>query len=554
MQFSSWEEIFSQLENSPCWFVSFKSNSQVLWCKICLSVFQFISFLSVNSINCQSLLPFSFPFFSVQWFDCHDKFNDQWWNSWDISIVFWCEMLWWCQQFNNCTQCNIWIKNMNLFLDIKWLWQFDILNESITEIMFKDLLDCFEIFFFIVDKDTSFNNSISDTLWNFWLSSTRNCAWLVAHCVLWKNTSECPSSWCHCVVKNDCVTIWKNIIHFWNQKNLIFLSFMCVFNWSFFNIENWIFFDINNSFWEFLINSISFWLNNQWVFVSLNHFVIFIILWVFRTFTSFSKIIRWSSNSSSSMFFFSKTIQISRIWNLCFHFLLAISKVIISNNCANNTRSVSSIHFESITIIIQFIFSLPAHSFFLLSFCSLRNVWKTTFFLCDLCQMRSKNSHSSMTSPSKWIQSSIILSKFWISSITKNTFNKIKTTNHISRNKEMHFCAFFMIKSFDTINSWNNNWSHIKWDIWFCWILTISCVWNDKMIFWSFIKCSFKHSDKCTLWTFYFVSRHWNVSFTNMEDSNCCSFVFLWIVKDSLFDFVWCHCVTLELISIWWEW
>mmetsp|Transcript_912 Transcript_912/g.1642 ORF Transcript_912/g.1642 Transcript_912/m.1642 type:complete len:250 (+) Transcript_912:11-760(+) len=167
----------------------------------------------------------------------------------------------------------------------------------------------------------------------------------------------------------------------------------------------------------------------------------------------FTKVHSFESQSSACVLFFGKSKNVGCQTNLSLGFFLAISKIVVCQNCDHDATGISHGNLERLAIVVQFIFVCPANSLRLLQFRGLRHMWQAQILLQTLPQMRRKDYTPCCSCPVFRVQSSVTFREVGITSVAKDGFNKVQVGNTPAWNKEAH------LQSLLGRNSWNL-WAH----------------------------------------------------------------------------------------------
>jgi len=133
--------------------------------------------------------------------------------------------------------------------------------------------------------------------------------------------------------------------------------------------------------------------------------------------------------------FLSITVEVSSKADVRLNLLLAIAKVVISNDGKDDTLLCTIACLEGFAIVIALILSLPAHALSTLLLSGVIPLGKTKRLLGDLVKVRSHDDETSVASPVKRIKRGIILRKEWITSIAKDRLKEVKAADKTARSK-----------------------------------------------------------------------------------------------------------------------
>ena len=239
-------------------------------------------------------------------------------------------------------------------------------------------------------------------------------------------------------------------------------------------------------------------------------------------------------NGTPGVFFFDAAEQICRITDLSFDFLLTIAKVVVRDQRDDDAFGRAAGEFERCAAVVEFVFRLPAHAVFTLSFRSIVVVWESDVLLAKCQQMRSQDHAAGVACPMIDIQPGVIRRQKRVASVTEDRFDKVQIANQRTRREESDLHAFF---GTDALNFGADQRSKQQGDERSCWLRTGGCKRKLKHVARSVERC-FEKRGECDLRDGSLVTRNRQAAFGDVECSAGRAAIVQRIMQDAILDSV----------------
>jgi len=138
---------------------------------------------------------------------------------------------------------------------------------------------------------------------------------------------------------------------------------------------------------------------------------------------------------TTTVLLLSVTVQVGSKAEVRLDLLLAVTKVVISDDGKDDTLLGTKAHLEGLAVVIALILGLPAHALSTLLLGGLVPLGETKRLLGDLVEVRSHDDETSVAGPVKRIKGGIVLRKEWITSIAKDGLEEVEAADKTAGSK-----------------------------------------------------------------------------------------------------------------------
>ena len=136
------------------------------------------------------------------------------------------------------------------------------------------------------------------------------------------------------------------------------------------------------------------------------------------------------------MFFFDLPSEICGIAELCLDLFLAVTVIVVCNQCHDHAFLVATSQLEWHAVIVFFVVGFPAHSVVTLPLTGFFERRQSDFLLRDAHEMWGKNHATGVSTPVIDIERRIMCRQEWITCVAEDGFNEIQTADQSAWHEE----------------------------------------------------------------------------------------------------------------------
>ena len=296
------------------------------------------------------------------------------------------------------------------------------------EVLFQDVRYLFDFTVEVADKDRTSEHNAADGLRDFRFAATRDRAGLMAERWVGTGRDKTPSRPPGLFLKADFRSPGQDVCFARPQLQLVRLSVLRLpFHGSFANTELGVLRNVEDIS-KPAVSCVAFRPHLHAIRKPVHGFGEFYLFGEHSTagVKLLPEYVCRKGHRTSRMFFLGEAVEIRREADLCFDFLLAVSVIVVGDDCDDYAAGIPAHQLERAAVIVAFAGVAPAHTLEPLALGRLAVMSQTEILLFHVQYMWGQDDATCVACPVHHVECGVIFGKVWVAAVAEDAFDKIE--------------------------------------------------------------------------------------------------------------------------------